>query len=342
MPGNNRNWNTSAQGMAENNTDCGGIGSQRDGRRGQSNRNGKSNQNRNSNKNKKSNSNRQSNRNRPTNQYEQMDQGGIISTPTEVKMGAVIQRSDAVKGVEKSERSKRLDAVILVDMSGSMIGDEYLLQKCVEMLYKEILNDDAASRAVEIGIVAYSSVIMILQEIVEIFNQPHRGKGFEFVCSDATLTGHAVREALKMLDERGAMLKGSGLRKYPPQLFILSDGDPYCSEREVQKKDQEYLEEMKTEIRKRVQENKLSVFSLMIGDDFRSDFMRELTGLDTMDRTYHIERNEEEFKRFFKWVSDFLKSKSSGGNPEEYSPAGTSDIRRGGVQPRPSRPAMKK
>jgi len=245
--------------------------------------------------------------------------GEIIAMQQNRKCGSIL--GDKHLNSEKPdimERAKRLDAIILVDTSGTMTGYQNLLTECVRKLYAEIMKDPQAKRAVELGVVTFNNYICIKQQITEIYKQKHEGN-LEFECGGGTLTGHAVRKALSMLKKRRKQLEDGHFHVYPPILFIISDGDPGCPDDPgVQSETNEYLEEVIDEIREEVQARELTVVCFQIGE-FATDVMKDLTGRSdgNLENVYYkldFDKDEKvnsgKIKDFFKFASSFLISKS--------------------------------
>jgi|GEM_PF-4993183 len=233
------------------------------------------------------------------------------------KLGSHLDLND----VDIMEQNKRLQSVILVDTSGSMTEYQSLLKECVIRLYDEILSDTMAAHSVELGVITFNEKTDVIQDIVEVYRQKDKGRNLSFKCDGATLTGHAVNVALQKLDERRNKVKMRGIQQYPPILFILSDGDPACPDDD--KKEEKTLELLKSNInriRKRVANQQLTVFCLQIGSAFNTNVMQQLTGLDTMEHVCKIDNNTTEIENFFKWASDYLKSKSKDNPPAKERP----------------------
>ena len=221
------------------------------------------------------------------------------------------------KEVDDFNQAKRLPAIILVDTSGSMKRYEDLLKQAVASLYDEILRDGTARSATELAVMTFNSDIEILERMKEIELQESKGRNLDFHCEGVTLTGLATKAAIKHLEARIATYKQSApiVPYYPPILFVLSDGYPFCGANcpdEVRRQEEMAMRESKQYIRAEVAANRLVVVSVEVGDGCDHELMRELTGLDD-DRHVFKVNDSTELANFFRFTSSILISSSKNG-----------------------------
>lgn len=216
-------------------------------------------------------------------------------------------------GIDIMNTQKRQPAIILVDTSGSMRGNEELLQNSVVRLYEEIMCNPVASNAVELGIMEFNDYIHVLVEPKEVYKQEDMGRSLVFECAGQTLTGLAVKEAIARLEKRIQEIKKAGIPHYSPILFLLSDGEPYCSIDEVEQENKAALIESIKKIENMVQKNKLRVVCVEVGLGCNHELMKKLTGIsdEPNARVMNIS-SAGELADFFKWTSSYLIQSATG------------------------------
>lgn len=218
-----------------------------------------------------------------------------------------------MKGVDTLNTAKRLPAIMLVDTSTSMRPNARLLKGCVETMYAEILRDEVAGNNVELSVMTFNEDIEILQPMEEIYLQEHMGRNFEFNCIGQTLTGLALREAVRQLEARKKQYKQTGVRYYAPLLFLLSDGIPYSSDARINAENLEALEDSIAYIRQEVRQNALCVVAVEIGDKCDHRLMQQITGSNDRNRLRNL-HDSRDFSDFFHWTSSLIISNSRGSN----------------------------
>ena len=232
----------------------------------------------------------------------------------------------ANKSVNTINTDKRLPALILTDTSGSMEPHEALLKRSVEDLYDKLLDDDRSRSAAELAVMTFNSDIEILESMREIALQESRGRNLNFRCAGPTLTGLAVKAALLHIKDRINTYKSQvpKIKYYPPIMFILSDGRPYCSDPSIKAQDDEALKESLSIIANEVASNNLVVVAVEIGDHCNHDLMRRLTGLND-DRHVMKVNDGTELKKFFEITSSII-IKSSRSGTKKYNDMSVDDI----------------
>ena len=90
---------------------------------------------------------------------------------------------------------------------------EDLLKKAVESLYDEILKDRVASNATELSVMTFNSDIEILEKMREIKSQESKGRNLNFHCEGVTLTGLALKVAIRQLESRKRIYAQKALLK---------------------------------------------------------------------------------------------------------------------------------
>lgn len=117
----------------------------------------------------------------------------------------------------------RCACVLLLDVSSSMDGAPIAaLNEGLKLFKEEVLKDDLASLRVEVGVIAFSHEVKRVSEFctVDSFQPP------TLTASGSTHTGAAVRDALRMIEERKATYKTAGVPYYRPWIMLITDGEP--------------------------------------------------------------------------------------------------------------------
>ena len=238
----------------------------------------------------------------------------------------VIVDDNKIPDVDGTEIQKRCPALILVDCSGSMKSSKKILQDSVQTLYRQIKKDPVSERAVEIGIMSFNDKVTIHRNIQEIYKQDDNGSKIDFVCENETLTGIAVKEALRRIDKRQKDYGKHGIRSYAPVLMIISDGAPFVSDPDDRRAEEEARYEVYNQIHELVSQNKLIVLCVEVGRLCNHEIMQELTGTDNPDRviSHKVGKSiEEEIAEAFSYIARLLVSQSNNGNVFNNTRKGT-------------------
>ena len=117
----------------------------------------------------------------------------------------------------------RCPCVLLLDTSGSMEGERIeALTAGLAAFRKSLLEDDLASRRVEIAIVTFDDEARLVHdfEFAEELDPP------EFEPKGLTHLGEGVELALQVIADRKAFYKSNGVDYFRPWLFLITDGLP--------------------------------------------------------------------------------------------------------------------
>ena len=209
---------------------------------------------------------------------------------------------------------RRLPVIIVLDLSGSMESYETMLKTAIRQLYDSILKNTIAANSVELAIVGFNSEIEVIQEMCEIAKQTARGEDIDIHCEGFTLTGLALKQSLKHLDERIALYKQQVPRVnyYSPILFFLSDGCPEFHsidpilQHEIRKKDKEALDESLAIIKERVAAKKLVSISMEFGNYCNHELMRSITGLDNDNHVITVDNTDSMLSYLFRETTSII------------------------------------
>ncbi len=202
----------------------------------------------------------------------------------------------------------RCACVVLVDVSTSMNGEPInQLNKGIELLYKEISQDDLASLRVELAIVAFNHEVKVMQDFTTIgpSNDPPllRARGGTVMCP-------AIEHSMAMLADRKQTYRRTGTSYYRPWLIFITDGEP---------NDRNQIAGMGQKINQAFNQKELTFFAIGVEEaDFQ--VLRELAP-----REYPpMKLQGLKFQELFQWLSQSLTGVSNSQTNEQVPlpPAG--------------------
>ena len=116
---------------------------------------------------------------------------------------------------------RRCPCVLLVDTSYSMDGQKMAeLNAAMKLLHRELSDDEMTVKRVDMAIISFGPV-QVEQDFaaVDKFSMPTVQAG------GGTPMGEAIEVALKMAEERRAVINGAGIDLYAPWVFMITDGE---------------------------------------------------------------------------------------------------------------------
>jgi uncharacterized protein YegL len=116
----------------------------------------------------------------------------------------------------------RCPVILLLDTSGSMIGDAMTaLNQGVSLFKENIQTDTKAALSVEVALITFGPVRLV-QDFVTIdqFTPP------TLVADGVTPMGEAIEYALDLLKTRKEVYQENGIQYYRPWIFMITDGAP--------------------------------------------------------------------------------------------------------------------
>ncbi|MGO8735340.1 MAG: vWA domain-containing protein [Terriglobia bacterium] len=117
----------------------------------------------------------------------------------------------------------RVACVLLLDTSGSMSGAAIdALNQGLKAFQDDIQEDALAKRRVEIAIVTFGGSVQKIQDFISAgsFAAP------TLVAEGKTPMGEAIALGVKLVKDRKAEYKTSGVLYYQPWIFLITDGEP--------------------------------------------------------------------------------------------------------------------
>jgi len=202
----------------------------------------------------------------------------------------------------------RVPIVLCLDCSPSMSGkvewgassnlngipiDE--LNEGVQMFFNSIRNDEIAKMSAEISIVAFSSIVEKILDFDYIENILTPTLELEMKIGGTSI-GKAVKKSIEILEQRKKEYSDAGVDYYQPWLVILTDGAPT---------DDTHIEISKN-ISVLVNEKKLTIFPIAIGDDADLSTLKMFSP-----KRAPLKLNGLNFKEFFEWLSQSVSRVSA-------------------------------
>lgn len=204
-------------------------------------------------------------------------------------------------------QERRCPLILLLDTSSSMKGNKIdLLNKSVNILRNDLIEDELASLRVEIAIIKFGGEkATLVQEFSNVDN---------FVFSDLetsglTPMGSAVDLALDLLDQRKNIYKKNAIKSYCPWIFMLTDGYPT----------DKGWENAAKRIKEQQNRGKIIFFAVGVSDFNKNKLMEFCT-----DERPPVSVHESKFAEMFIWISKSMKSFSNSqkGDEVDLPPAG--------------------
>ena len=213
---------------------------------------------------------------------------------------------------QQTGRTQEMDGKVFKVVTGSNLVtrlDE--LNSGITQFFGELLDFPATKRAAEVCVVAFAGTAEMVKDF-EPLSDDHRNIRLSSTTSqDGTSLGHGVATALKLLDQRKENYKSAGVDYYQPWLVVMTDGEPTD--------DTHY--EIANDIRSRVEDKKLSVFPIAIGELLDT---RHLSSISP--KRDPIKLKGTKFKTFFEWLSKSM-AKVSVSVPGEDVPIDTDGLK---------------
>ena len=228
----------------------------------------------------------------------------------------VLDASYSMRGVvggdyKSTGRKETRDGATWTIVEGdNLVTRMHELNGGISQFFQELLDDPATKRAAEVCVVAFAGEAQLIRDF-EPLNDSHRAIRLEATQQDQTSLGQGVELALQLLDRRKDEYKLAGVDYYQPWIVVITDGQPTDdSHRRIE-----------GEMRKRVEEKKLTVFPIAVGG---LDDLTQLAVISPGRRPLRLKGTK--FREFFQWLSKSM-ARVSTSIPGESVPLDTEGLK---------------
>lgn len=189
----------------------------------------------------------------------------------------------------------RIPVCLCLDASGSMDGKPIReLNEGIKLFYDAIEEDEIAKYSAEISIVKFGGEATCIEQFSSVENKEDIRK---LNAIGGTPMGEAVNIALDLLEDRKKEYSNNGVDYYQPWLVLMTDGQPNGLKRE--------LERAVERVNKLVEEGKLTVFPIAIGENADIKVLERFSK-----ERKPLKLQGLKFKEFFAWLSKSVSNTS--------------------------------
>ena len=179
--------------------------------------------------------------------------------------------------------------VLVLDTSGSMNADNAIgqLNQGLQTFKSQIMNDETARDRLEIAIVSFNSEIKVeLQpSLISEIEMP------TLKASGQTQLVRAIEEAQQVIKDRKDYYKSKGLTYYRPWIVVMTDGDPYPANQDI--------DGIAQKIQEDADAKKYVFFMIGVGNEVHDDVLSKLT----TSQFPAMRMDAVNFAEFFQWLS---------------------------------------
>lgn len=190
---------------------------------------------------------------------------------------------------EPTNYEQKCLCVLVLDTSGSMNADNAIgqLNQGLQTFKSQIMNDETARDRLEIAIVSFNSDVKVeLQpSLISEIEMP------TLKASGQTQLVKAIEEAQRVIIDRKVYYKSKGLTYYRPWIVVMTDGDPYPGDQD--------LDSIAQKIQEDVDAKKYVYFMIGVGNEVHDEVLSKLTTL----QFPAMRMNAVNFAEFFQWLS---------------------------------------
>lgn len=193
----------------------------------------------------------------------------------------------------------RVPVCLVLDTSGSMAGDKIEeLNKGIEIFYDAVMGSEEAKYSVDLSIVSFGkNGVNTVLDFDMITNQILP----QLEADNLTPMGEGIKSALNILDKRKEEYKKYGNEYYQPWMVLMTDGYPTDEYKGVA-----------VEVSNRVNQKKLSIFPIAIGDADIS-VIEEFSP-----KRKALRLKGLNFVEFFEWLSQSVVSLSNSSSENDF------------------------
>lgn len=214
---------------------------------------------------------------------------------------------------------ERTPTVLILDTSGSMgreapdeAGNERKmidqLNTGLEYFKSEIEEKEHAETRVDVGVVSFGGTVNVEQDFTPIqdWSPPSLNDG------GTTPMGEAIERGIDMIEERKSEYRNNGYAYNRPIIWLLTDGEPTDME-----PGDDLWDRVQKQLNKGTADNHFLFFAFGIGERADMDTLNALVS-ETGEEAYPMEENQ--FKEYFRIVSNSLEQQSQPGDEGQTTP----------------------
>lgn len=177
----------------------------------------------------------------------------------------------------------------LLDTSGSMAGQGIEeLNKGINLFKEQVCQDEQTRRILDVSIIAFNGNTTVVQEFVPVEHmQP-----VALQAGGQTFMAPALREAMRMVNDRVHLYRRSGTESYKPWVILISDGEPLDN-----------IDDAVSEVYQMTEEGKLRVYSFGVGG-CNMGILHKISG----NNVFRLENYD--FTSFFDWLNKSMRTVS--------------------------------
>lgn len=190
---------------------------------------------------------------------------------------------------EPTNYEQKCLCVLVLDTSGSMNADNAIgqLNQGLQTFKSQIMNDETARDRLEIAIVSFNSDVKVeLQpSLISEIEMP------TLKASGQTQLVKAIEEAQQVVKDRKDYYKSKGLTYYRPWIVVMTDGDPYPANQDI--------DGIAQKIQEDADAKKYVFFMIGVGNEVHDDVLSKLT----TSQFPAMRMDSVNFAEFFQWLS---------------------------------------
>ena len=156
---------------------------------------------------------------------------------------------DRIDMIENPE--SRVPCVILIDTSGSMMGEPIReVNSGIKRFIEEIREDELTALRADVAIIAFNDRHQTIQN----FGEMLEAETTILTAGGGTKMAPPLKDALQMMERRKQLYRDNGVPYYRPILVLITDGYPTDPKRE--------LEDVADEVKQAQRDSKLTFFPI--------------------------------------------------------------------------------
>lgn len=190
---------------------------------------------------------------------------------------------------EPTNYEQKCLCVLVLDTSGSMNAGNAIgqLNQGLQTFKSQIMDDETARDRLEIAIVSFNSDVKVeLQpSLISEIEMP------TLKASGQTQLVKAIEEAQQVIIDRKDYYKSKGLTYYRPWIVVMTDGDPYPADQDIDGVAQKIQEDADSK--------KYVFFMIGVGNEVHDEVLSKLT----TSQFPAMRMEAVNFAEFFQWLS---------------------------------------